>query len=180
MFKVEVIGNLGADYQIRDANGKKFAVVRIAHTDKWTDQEEKTHETTVWIDGIINNVDSKVLPFLKAGVKVFARGNASLRVYSSPKDRMMKAGCQINIQEIELCGGQSDLVPRQIVNPDDGTIHEVVKYYWCDVPTKGMKSKDLKGLVDVRGGQYVMDPRGFIAPIPHEEAQEETQAEKKD
>ena len=35
MFKVEVIGNLGADAQVKDANGTKFITFRVAHTEKW-------------------------------------------------------------------------------------------------------------------------------------------------
>lgn len=73
MFKVEVIGNLGADAEVKDGNGGKFIAFRVANTDKWTTESGEKHESTTWIDVTMSNVDSKVLPYLKAGVKVFVR-----------------------------------------------------------------------------------------------------------
>lgn len=174
MLKVELIGNLGADVEVKESNGSKFATFRIADTSRYKTQSGEDKEVTNWIDCSYNNVESKVLPYLKAGVKVFVRGNASLRVYSSKKDRCMKAGLQVSVQEIELCGGNNDTVPRQIIDPVNGAIYDTAKYYWCNAPTKGMKKDDLKLLVDVRGNQYAMDNRGFVA-IAAEQTEEETE-----
>lgn len=168
MLKVELIGNLGADVEIKSANGAQFATFRVADTSKYKTNEGEEKTVTNWIDCTMNNVEAKVLPYLKAGVKVFVRGNASLRVYSSKKDRCMKAGLQVSVTEVELCGGNSDAVARQVIDPNDGTIHDVTKYYWCDVPTKGMKKDDYKGLIDARGNQYLMNNQGFVAPVPAE------------
>lgn len=180
MLKVEIIGNLGADADTKESNGSKFVTFRVADTTKFKTQQGEEREVTNWIDCVLSNADSKVVPYLKAGVKVFVRGNGSLRVYSSKKDRCMKAGLQINALEVELCGGNNDAVARQVIDPADGTIHDTKKYYWCDVPTKGMKKDDVKELVDVRGNLYVMNNQGFLAPVqqqPAEEA-EENNAEK--
>lgn len=174
MLKVELIGNLGADVEVKESNGSKFATFRIADTSRYKTQSGEDKEVTNWIDCSYNNVESKVLPYLKAGVKVFVRGNASLRVYSSKKDRCMKAGLQVSVQEIELCGGNNDTVPRQIIDPENGAIYDTAKYYWCNAPTKGMKKDDLKLLVDVRGNQYAMDNRGFVA-VAAEQTDEETE-----
>ena len=179
MLKVELIGNLGADVDFKESNGSKFATFRVADTSKFKDGEGKEKVITNWIDCTMSNVESKVLPFLKAGVKVFVRGNANLRVYSSKKDRCMKAGLQVAVTEVELCGGNSDAVARQVIDPSDGTIHDVTKYYWCDVQTKGMKKDDIKALIDARGNQYLMNSQGFVAPVPveNDDAGEQTQSE---
>lgn len=174
MLKVELIGNLGADVEVKESNGSKFATFRIADTSRYKTQSGEDKEVTNWIDCSYNNVESKVLPYLKAGVKVFVRGNASLRVYSSKKDRCMKAGLQVSVQEIELCGGNNDTVPRQIIDPENGAIFDTAKYYWCNAPTKGMKKDDLKLMVDTRGNQYAMNSQGFVAPVP-EQTEEETE-----
>lgn len=176
MLKVEIIGNLGADAETKESNGSKFVTFRVADTTKFKTQSGEEREVTNWIDCVLSNADSKVVPYLKAGVKVFVRGNGSLRVYSSKKDRCMKAGLQINALEVELCGGNNDAVARQVINPDDGTIHDTKKYYWCDVPTKGMKKDDVKELVDTRGNVYVMNNQGFVAPVqpqPSEDTEED-------
>ena len=174
MLKVELIGNLGADVEVKESNGSKFVTFRVADTSRYKTQSGEDKEVTNWIDCSYNNVESKVLPYLKAGVKVFVRGNASLRVYSSKKDRCMKAGLQVSVQEIELCGGNNDTVPRQIIDPENGAIFDTAKYYWCNAPTKGMKKDDLKLMVDARGNQYAMNNQGFVAPVP-EQTEEETE-----
>lgn len=181
MFKVEVIGNLGADVEIKTANGSQFATFRVASSTKYKKQSGEEVDVTDWIDCTINNTESKVLEYLKAGVKVFVRGNGSLRVYSSKKDRQMKAGMQVSVSEIELCGGSSELVPRQVIDPENGQIFDTQKFYWCNAPTKGMKKDDTKNLIDIRGNGYVMNNQGFVAPIPvmDDEAGEQTEDESK-
>lgn len=174
MLKVELIGNLGAGVEVKESNGSQFATFRVADTSRYKTQSGEDKEVTNWIDCSYNNVESKVLPYLKAGVKVFVRGNASLRVYSSKKDRCMKAGLQVSVQEIELCGGNNDTVPRQIIDPENGAIFDTAKYYWCNAPTKGIKKDDLKLMVDARGNQYAMNHQGFVAPVP-EQTEEETE-----
>lgn len=164
MLKVELIGNLGADAQVKESNGSKFVTMRIAHTDKWTDADGKARESTTWVDVTFNNVASKVLPFLKAGVKIFVRGNASLRVYSSAKDRCMKAGLTVSAHEIELCGGSTDEVPRELADPNDGRLYKVAKYYQCDFDTSKMKKEDQVILVDRQTNRYIVVKGGWVAP----------------
>ena len=35
MLKCEIIGNLGADAEVKEANGSKFVAMRVAHSSKW-------------------------------------------------------------------------------------------------------------------------------------------------
>lgn len=177
MFKVEAIGNLGADAVIKDANGSKFVAFRVANSYKVKNDDGTSVEVTDWLDCTMSNVESKVIPYLKRGVKVFVRGNGSLRCYHSPARRQMVAGCQVNVVEVELCGGVAEQVPRQLVDPETGTVHDTQKYYWCDAPVKGMKKDQVRELLDTRGGQYAMDYRGFVTPVPTEDAQQEGQTE---
>lgn len=164
MLQIEVIGNLGADAQVKDAQGTKFISFSVAHTDKWTGDDGVEHKETTWVDCIINDPESKVFLFLKAGVKVWCRGHARLRVFSSAKDRKMKAGITLSVRDVELCGGSSDAVPRELINPADGTIYAVTKHYWCNAPTRGMKKGDTASLIDKQGYEYEMNNVGFVQP----------------
>lgn len=168
MLKVEVIGNLGADAEVKDFQGNKFVTFRVAHSSKFKNGDGQTTESTTWVDVTMNDTESKVIPFLKAGVKVFVRGNASLRVYSSPKDRMMKAGLQVSAWEIELCGGQSEDVPRQLIDPSSGALFDVSKHYWCNKSTEGMKADEFFELVDSKGHRFMMNYGGFVMPFAEE------------
>ena len=175
MFKVELIGNLGSDCEVKQDQGYKFATFRVAHSERWTNAEGKEETNLVWIDCTMNNVDSKVIPYLKTGVKVFVRGFGSLRVYSSKKDRMMKAGLTCKVLEIELCGGASDDVPRQLIEPSTGALVEITKHYWANIDTKGLKKDEVFQLVDKQGNLYQGNKAGFVVPVtPEPEKEDET------
>lgn len=164
MIKIEVIGNIGADAEIKDNQGSKFVTFRVANTDRWRDSNGVEHSQTDWVDCVMNNAESKLVPYLKQGVKVFVRGNARLRVYSSKKERMMKAGLSINVLEIELCGGSSDEVPRQLIIPETGAIIPVEKWYHVEMNTAKFKKDDVGILVDQRGTQYMFNKAGWVIP----------------
>lgn len=166
MRKIIVIGNLGADAEVKSANGTRFVTFRVADTEKWTDEEGKERSDTHWVDCIINNADSKIVPFLKSGTKVYVRGFLRTRLYSSPKLKRMVVGETCVVQDIELCGGISELVPRQVVNMDDGSLIEVQKYYCTNIDTKKWKADQTMTVTDTKGNLYTIVKGGWIAPVP--------------
>lgn len=155
MLKVEVLGNLGADAEIKAGQGQKFVAMRIAHTERYNKQGQEV-VNTVWIDAILNDSESKIIPYLKKGQQVFVRGNASLRVYSSPSAHMMKAGLTVNIREIELVGGHTDAVPRRLIDPSNNAIIDVNKYFGVNPELAG------KELIDKGGSIYNVVEGGWI------------------
>lgn len=107
MIRIEMIGNLGADAELKDNNGRKFVSFRVAHTDKWKNsQTGQDNVSTVWASCAISGDAHNLLPYLKKGVKVFVRGSVQLNMYSSPKTHQMECGLNVAVWEIELCGGQ--------------------------------------------------------------------------
>lgn len=177
MLKAEIIGNLGADAEIKSGEGYSFVSMRIANTEKWKDENDQEHTETQWVDVNWSKTDSSLIPFLKSGVKVFVRGFVRTRVYSSAKDRKMKAGLTINALEIELCGGSSDVVPRQLIIPETGDIVDVAKYYQANVDTKAWKKDDQGVLVDRQGNSYQLIKGGWVAPLKTEEEPVEDQTQ---
>lgn len=121
MLKLEVIGNLGANAEIKNDNGRTFVQFRVAHTDKFTDISGVKHENTTWIQCFITGDAKGLLQYLTKGTKVFVRGDMQLRVYSSEKERKMVAGVSIAVREIELCGS----LPKQEVHDENGVIYTV-------------------------------------------------------
>lgn len=179
MLKAELIGNLGADAEIKSGEGYAFVSMRVANTEKWKDEAGNEHTDTIWIDVVYSKTDSALLPYLKSGMKIFVRGYVRLRVYSSKQDRKMKAGLTINATEIELCGGSSDVVPRQLIIPETGDLVDVTKYYQANVDTSKWKKDDAGYLVDKGGNQYLLKKGGWVAPVQpqEEEHTEETKTE---
>lgn len=160
MLKCEIIGNLGADAQVKGENGKQFISFNVAHTDKWADEAGTVHEQTQWVSCIINDVNTKVLPYLLKGKTVYVRGDARLRVFSSEKERRMVAGMTVNVREVELLGGSSDEVPRQLIT-FDGILVPTYKAYYID-PQMPKKPTEL---FDKNMQKFAVDKNGFVTKV---------------
>lgn len=161
MFRIEAIGNIGGDAEIKNDNGRMYVQFSIADTRKYTKQDGTEVEQTNWISCFYRNAEAEVVKYLKKGTKVFVRGNGETRLFSSEKDRMMKAGVSINVSEIELVGGgSSDLVPRELALPT-GELIPVYKYYYID--NRNMATKPTI-LYDRRGQSYGVAETGFVYP----------------
>lgn len=170
MQKLIVIGNLGVDAEVKNANGKEFISFKVADTSKFTDQKGNVSETTTWINcAMTGDKDTKVLQYLKKGVKVYVEGRPSYRLYSSEKLRCMQVGVDLHVTSVELCGGSSDAVPRQVAD-SNGILHDVTKCYWLADGTQGCN------VYGIRGDMYQVDGNGFVTPCnPQEEQTEQTE-----
>lgn len=81
--KVQLIGNLGADPEIRSfQNGGKVANLRLATSETWKDKDtgerkERTewHSVAIFNDGLVGVVER----FLKKGSKVYIEGKLQTR-----------------------------------------------------------------------------------------------------
>lgn len=181
MFKIEVIGNLGANCECRSENGRTFYTFKVADTRKWTSEDGQTHEETTWVSAIMNEkLGANLAQYLTKGKKVYVRGRARLRVYSSKIDRAMKAGASCDVEDIELLGGVTESVPRELIELNTGKIHRTYKAYYLD---GGEFASDSNGmpifpeeLVDRRGKLYSVQD-GFIQPPKNED---EVQTEEND
>lgn len=128
MQNLSVIGNLGADAELRETNNSQFISFKVADTVRFTNQKGETKETTTWISCTLNGNGGNLLPYLKAGVKVFVQGRPSYRVYGSEKLRQMVCGVDLHVTTIELCGGTSDEVPSNLVDKD-GLLYKPEKLF---------------------------------------------------
>lgn len=158
MVKIQVIGNLGADAELHQSNGSEFISFRVAHTVSITRNGVQTGSVT-WIDVTMNGNGGHLLQYLKRGAKVFVDGNIALRVYSSKKDRCMKAGVTCFAQTVELCGGSSDIVPRELIT-QDGILLRVNKYFHIE------EQQYFNQIVfDKNMNQYATNENGWVLPV---------------
>ena len=158
MLQCTIIGNIGADAVIKESEGREFVAFRVAHNETFTCADGTKKETSMWVDCTMSCANGRpaVVPYLKKGTAVCVTGNVSLRVYSSEKDRCMKAGMKIQVQKLELIGGQVDSVPRRLYTKD-GVMVQVNKYYHAET-TEAV-------LMDERDNQYQVADGGWIAPV---------------
>lgn len=165
MFNVTIIGNLGADAQVINSNGKEYIQFRVAHTDKLKKADGSVQETTVWASCFLTG-HSNLLQYLKRGTKVYCTGNARLDVYSSAKTHRMEAGLTINVIQLELCGGkQEEEFPSMLIN-QYGEVFNIKKTYYIDV--RGKQGETFR---DKSGKEYVIDNNGIVCQKIETEAQ---------
>lgn len=163
MLQASAIGNLGGDVEVKTANGQEFITFRIAHTDRWTDANNQQHESTTWVDCVMNGVP-KVMEYLKRGQQVYVSGSISLRIYSSKKDRCMKPGMTINVRSIELLGGKADSVPAILYNAETGAEVRVTKYYHASDMVRGQDKEENVLLISRTNVPFLCNRDGWVSP----------------
>lgn len=82
--KVTLIGRLGADPEVKDTrDGKPFAKLSLATTEKWKDRggqrQEKTewHRITIWNEGLVGVAEQ----YLRKGSQVYIEGKLQTSKY---------------------------------------------------------------------------------------------------
>lgn len=169
MLQATCIGHLGAEAESKSSNGKEFIVFRIANTERWKDNDGQVHENTTWVDCIMDGKPN-VFPFLKKGQMVFVSGSISLRVYSSAKERCMKAGITVNVRQLELLGGKSDDVPAVLYSEDGQKQFQIAKYFLAEAPTEGKQ----RVLLSRSGERFCQNEDGWVfKEMPAETSQPE-------
>lgn len=110
--KVTLIGNLGADPEIRTtSNGSKVAQFSLATSRQWNSASGEKQEKTEWHKCVAWNGGSKgtgladiIEKYVKKGDKLFVEGRIEYRQYED-KDKQTKYVTEINVREILLLGG---------------------------------------------------------------------------
>ena len=111
--KVTLIGNLGADPEIRTtSNGSKVAQFSLATSRQWNsasgEKQEKTewHKCVAWNSGQKGSGLADVIErYAKKGDKLYVEGRIEYRQYED-KDKQTRYVTEINVREIILIGGR--------------------------------------------------------------------------
>ena len=118
MVSIEIIGNLGADARVVDANGARFVSFNLADNRKVNGTEQ-----TQWYGCNINRDCTNLMPYLKKGQCVFVRGLPKFRIFDSSVHHCKMVAVDVFVNEIQLVGGsqenKSEPQPEQ-QNQDDG------------------------------------------------------------
>lgn len=169
MQKKIIVGNLGADAELKTENGRQFVSMSIANTERRKKDDGTYTETTNWVSATLNGDGGKLLQYLKKGARVYAYGDYAVRMYHSEKQRALVAGVNLYIRDIEILSTNTDAVPRDLYD-ETGAAHRITKYYWVQDVKKTM-------LYDRNGAGYLVDEQGFVWPPSSTQPAEEQPAE---
>lgn len=178
MLLFEVIGNLGADARVEEANGRKFVSFSVADSQRWTDEQGNQHESVQWVSCAMDGDGGKLLPHLKKGRLIYVVGHGSTRVYSSPKTKRFESGANISVMRLELLGAQSDNVPSRLYT-QDGEEVSIYKAYFVDAEKLKLfqlKKDAFATLQTPDGRQFLLNAAGWVVPKPVETANDNQQS----
>lgn len=103
MLKVEIIGNIGADAEVKEFNGKKYVSFSVAHTEYQRDEQGNRTDPTTWVSVLWYGEGGGLLAYLNRGAKVFVRGNIKVKLYND-KNGYVQYALNLNATEVQLCG----------------------------------------------------------------------------
>lgn len=103
MLKLEIIGRLGFDAQVKEAAGfdKKHIAMSVAHSDHTKDERGERVETTTWVNVKWYSEGGNLLQYLKKGSQVFIRGRMRVNVYQDRSGSSV-AGINVIASEVEI------------------------------------------------------------------------------
>lgn len=111
--KVTLIGNLGADPEVRStSNGGRVATLSLATGRQWTDAKGEKQEKTQWHRVVLwNNKGASLADvaekYCKKGDKVYVEGEIEYRSWQD-KDGQTRYTTEINARELILLSGRGD------------------------------------------------------------------------
>jgi single-strand DNA-binding protein len=111
--KVTLIGNLGADPEVRStSNGSRVATLSIATSRQWKNQSGEKQEKTEWHRVVLWNTKFSTLAdiaerFCKKGDKVYVEGSIEYRSWQD-REGQTRYTTEINGRELILLSGKAD------------------------------------------------------------------------
>jgi len=102
MIAATVIGNLGADAEVRDAAGTPVLSFRMASSDGAKDKDKST-----WVSvSLFGARATKLVTYLTKGTQVAVSGRLTTRDYE--KNGVQRQSVELKADELQFCGSKKD------------------------------------------------------------------------
>lgn len=127
MNKVILLGNLGADPELRMTNGGQAVLkLRLATQERYQDRSGTTQERTEWHSVVVWGKRAEALgKLLSKGSRILVEGSLRTSSYED-RDGQKRYKTEVQAHNIELCGGgqrgsdrQGEVVPARTEDIDD-------------------------------------------------------------
>lgn len=101
MIKMQVIGNVGTDAEVREVNGRKVINFSVAHNESYKDSQGVKQTRAMWVRCSYWPESVAIAPFLKKGTQVYVEGTPSVSAYET-QDRRPGASQELRVTRVEL------------------------------------------------------------------------------
>ena len=105
MIKLQVLGHLGKDAIVNNANGKTVINFSVAHTEKYKDKSGEDKSKTTWVDCSYWSEKTNIANYLKKGTQVYVEGTPDVRTYTT-QDGRNGASLTLRIFNVQLLGSK--------------------------------------------------------------------------
>lgn len=107
--KAQIIGNLGADPEIRStSSGTRVATLSVATSRSWTDRSGERQEKTEWHRVVCWDKLAEIVErYLKRGDRVYVEGRIEYRQWEG-QDGQTRYTTEIRAREMIMLGGSGD------------------------------------------------------------------------
>lgn len=110
MLKVDFVGYIGSDAEIKEFNGKRYIAFNVATSERFKDAQGNPVSRTTWVS-CLKPGDGAVVNYLKKGTQVYCRGNLSVKTYTGRNG--VEAGINCTVTELELLRSRQDAQNQQ-------------------------------------------------------------------
>ena len=109
MNRIEIIGHIGNDAEVKDLGNNQVISFNVAVTEKWKDKQSgEVKSKTDWFQCAKWGNNTSLAQYLKKGTQVYVSGKAEAKSYNG-NDGQLKQVLALNVNEIKLLGS----VPQQ-------------------------------------------------------------------
>jgi single-strand DNA-binding protein len=121
MLKLQAIGNIGKDAEVKDLNNRKIIVFSLAENDKRKDKDGNSIVKTTWIKCVIwkdQNQSTDFAKYLTKGTLLHVEGRPNVNVYTNKAGEAV--GEQVlNVTNFDFLGSKKDPQAKQETKPQE-------------------------------------------------------------
>ena len=106
--KVQIIGNLGSDPEIRSTpNGAKVANFRVACSESWKDQSGQRQERTEWVTCVAWKVTAEIVEkYVRKGSKLYVEGKLQTRSWEDKNGGGKRYATEVLVERVMMLDGR--------------------------------------------------------------------------
>lgn len=112
MLKLETIGNIGNDAEIKKINQNEFVCFNVAAQVKKKDASGQYVKDTQWVSVYWYGNGGALFQYLKKGTKVFVRGDLVVKEFTT-QNGQYGYSLTVNANEVQLCGSANNNSAQQ-------------------------------------------------------------------
>lgn len=108
--RIEIIGNIGNDAEVKTVGDVSVVTFSVACTDKYKDAQGQMQQQTTWFSCDLWRRQTGIAQYLKKGTQVWIAGRMRCDKYTD-RQGVERTSWSIRVESIELLGGRREQAP---------------------------------------------------------------------